>query len=104
MRANWYVSMTILSHDEQAWKRGLVYVCDELGTTMSAAHAKKIMKWAPMYYSFPGKLASCHYCVADTAIRGFIHVVMRTMPKEMRLRFRFHFGGTYRRCSLTKYS
>ena len=99
MRANFYVSMKIINFDEATWKRGIVYVCDELGAPpLSTDHARKMLKWAPMYFSFPGKLNCCHYCVENTAITGFIHVVLKIIPKEMRLRFRFHFGTFIRVC------
>ena len=102
MRANWYIMMTTMFHDKMARRRGIVFVSDEIGVQLNSKLIKHIMKWMPMYNSFPGKVMSVHYCVNHTAMEDVAKFVLGAVPKTSRIRFRFHFGKFVRLAVETK--
>ena len=92
MRANWYIVMTAMFHDKMARRRGIVFVYDEIDMQLNSKIIKQMMKWMPMYSSFPVKIMSVHYCVNHTAMEDVAKFVLHAVPRRSRIRFRFNFG------------
>ncbi len=91
-RALWYIFNTTMK-DEETQRNGVVGILSNFGE-----HARRepflLMKQIQRIRSgIPKKIVGMHYCFDDASLKPFVAGVRLFLAKEMRTRFRPHFGN-----------
>ena len=87
--------MLPLYKHENAQKRGTVGIFYYVGTTMDERPKDCSVTYSKAYLTraIPSRLASCHFCLDDMALHYIVKITCAIGGRDLRLRFRPHFGS-----------
>jgi hypothetical protein len=86
------MSMAALQ-DEDTQCKGMVVVVYIVGPNAIEAFDVEVRKkFASLSKALPTKINATHFCYSDVRLLPVVSLVQMVFPKEMRLRYRSHFG------------
>jgi hypothetical protein len=91
----WYLSMSKLEDDEEAQKRGLVFVRYSVGVSNSQKvkmNLDYIVKSSFLPKALPLKASGYHFCYDNEILRSILGPIQMIMGQKYRIRFRAHCG------------
>jgi hypothetical protein len=105
IRAIWYLNMKALIGDEEFQKRGMTVCRYSLGAEAAGhLHLDFVIKAARLAKAMPIKTMGYHYCYDDVKLRPLLATLQMFGGRNLRLRFRAHFGkNLYILCSTVLY-
>jgi hypothetical protein len=92
-RAMWYILTTTMK-DAESQRKGVVSIMSNFGVHARKEPLAMIAQLHRMKSGLPKKFAGVHYCFDDAALKPFVTGIRLFLSKEMRTRFRPHFGTT----------
>mmetsp|Transcript_18139 Transcript_18139/g.51645 ORF Transcript_18139/g.51645 Transcript_18139/m.51645 type:complete len:556 (+) Transcript_18139:249-1916(+) len=96
-RAEFYNFMSCIRRDEQSQRRGIVVIGYTIGSTLSGfANAMVLISRSQFEDFLPFRVMGVHLCIDTSSIstfRPFLSLLLKVIPKSIRLRSRIHMGS-----------
>jgi hypothetical protein len=87
----WYIFTTTMK-DEEAQRKGVVGIVSNFGPHARREPVQLIAQLHKIRSGIPKKVVGMHYCFDDAMLKPFVTGIRLFFSKEMRARFRPHFG------------
>lgn len=87
----WYIFSTTMK-DEEAQRKGIVGIMWNFGVNAMREPISLVAHLHKIRSGIPKKIVGFHYCFNDAALKPFITGLQMFLSKEIRTRFRSHFG------------